>query len=274
MAGTKVARNEQQKMKKNRKTPVAKKKLSEVLREAFARLDVNSAAELCHYIPYNNQRLHHLTFKKMQKEDPETLIKLVHQNVLESEPTKLPPVVRKKKPTHQELNSAIQKALEKLNLSEQEEEKLCHYMPSKNGRYLHPLAYRAIKRKAPQKLAQEITTYILNQEKPSRILKSTKRVDHDNSALEKSPSSHNELFSPSQDKAAFQPPVGLFKEISQLTNLLGEFKESIQLETKRLPFPKKHLQYIQNELVRKIMNQEADDGLWEIFKELIKSRAV
>ena len=60
--------------------------LQSCIAKAISKVSAKKEGELCRYIPGDDGRLHHFTFKKMKKTEPEALQKMIEEHILEREP--------------------------------------------------------------------------------------------------------------------------------------------------------------------------------------------
>ena len=65
------------------------KTLEECIGRAINKINAKKAVDLCFYIPHKNGRLHHFTFGKLKKTEPEELQKLIEQHILQKEQPQL-----------------------------------------------------------------------------------------------------------------------------------------------------------------------------------------
>lgn len=72
--------------------------IEKILEKAMAKAQVQKESDLCHYIPIQGKRLHHLALVRMKKNSPGELENLLNQFVLEKNKLKkLPPRQRNKR---------------------------------------------------------------------------------------------------------------------------------------------------------------------------------
>lgn len=71
--------------------------LASVIDEAKQKLNIEKDILLCRYLPSKDGgHMHHFTFAKFSKEQPEQLIELIRTHILEGNPTRIPGKQRKK----------------------------------------------------------------------------------------------------------------------------------------------------------------------------------
>lgn len=59
--------------------------LEECISRAMQRVNAQKEAELCHYLPGKNGRLHHFAFGKMKKTQPLELLTMIREHILEKD---------------------------------------------------------------------------------------------------------------------------------------------------------------------------------------------
>jgi hypothetical protein len=72
-----------------------------------------------------------------------------------------------KESTHQEIDNCLNKALKKLGI--EDENLICHYLPSPKGGYIHHFTMRKMRQQAPQVLVELLKKHIIDQAHPRPI---------------------------------------------------------------------------------------------------------
>ena len=63
--------------------------LEEVISRAMSRINVKKETDLCQYLPGKSGRLHYFAFNKLKKHQPEILLNMVKEHILEKSSPKI-----------------------------------------------------------------------------------------------------------------------------------------------------------------------------------------
>lgn len=267
------------------------KELNEAIDQAMKKVKTDKELDLCFYIPHEGKRLHHFTYARLRAEQPKILQTLINDHILTKEPQKYVKTYKSKSgktslPLGQEeltLEDTIKSALKRKSLGLQKEEDICRYIPS--GKYfLHPMAFRSLKKKDPANLKSLIEEYVLKPKSPVLIEwkrqepSSLLQQDQKDSSIQPQPSKQDTSTSDSNKMAQL---------ITMMAKLIGEIQEQKIVKTKedtqedqlsadesllslsREYDSNRYLRTIQNQLIKRIRQREVDYELWDIYVDLI-----
>lgn len=143
-----------------------------------------------------------------------------------------------------QLETLIQAAVKKLGAKKEND--ICRYIPSSVGGYIHHFTMRKMKTEEPEQLAQLISKFIINTEKPSSV-KPKQR------AARGSRKRRDQFLFSKQD----------IDKMLNMARIAGD-KEMIRKLT-----PKKDLRSIKRELISSIRHGKIDQDLWTSYVEAI-----
>lgn len=143
-----------------------------------------------------------------------------------------------------QLESLIQAAVKKLGAKKEND--ICRYIPSSAGGYIHHFTMRKMKTEQPEQLAQMISKFIINADKPTSV-KPKQR------AARGSRKRRDQFLFSKQD----------IERMLNMARLAGD-KDMIRKLT-----PKKDLRSIKRELIASIRHGKVDQDLWTSYVEAI-----
>lgn len=143
-----------------------------------------------------------------------------------------------------QVESLIQTAVKKIGAKKEND--ICRYIPSSAGGYIHHFTMRKMKTEQPEQLAQMISKFIINVDKPSSV-KPKQR------AARGSRKRRDQFLFSKQD----------IERMLNMARLAGD-KEMIRKLT-----PKKDLRSIKRELIASIRHGKVDQDLWTSYVEAI-----
>lgn len=278
-----------QEIKKSTEIEGISDNLERTIEKAMDKVNAQKETDICSYISYYNGKLHPFTYENLKRNNPKKLLAMITKHVLSKEPK-----IQDKKPVSSQqddqnsLESIITKALKKKGLKLKKEEDVCRYIPKGKG-YLHPLAFRSLKRKNPEMLKEMIQQYVLDPGKPKAI--SWKRKGDF--------SSQNQLGKHAESKETEPSKIDqLLQKTSESIEILNQLIEHLKNQTsskiapnaqelskltestyiapntypQNLPEPirDRYLRTIQNQLIKQIRQKQADHELWGLFVELVE----
>ena len=252
--------------------------LEEFIEEAMMRTQVDKETSLCRYIPQGESHLHHVSYLKIKRDEPQRLKYLIKQNILDKKPEEIESgsiCSNPSGPLNKSLEGVIIKALTKLADEIEGEDELCRYIPHKDS-FLHPLAYRSLKYKNAKKLASLIKEHILTVESPERrpwVTSTCKGKKFES----KRKLSAKECFE--------ETPAEKSSKIDQLVEMMDKLAAKIERsqpekapsENKQVfiarsrynaSYRKNLLQVIQNQLIASVERGEIDHELWGCYASL------
>lgn len=274
--------------------PYVGQSLEACIKMAMEKLNIQNENALCKYIPYGEGHIHHFTYLKTKSSNPVQIRNLIKENILDRTPKRIPPKPRRRrskcyssdiqssheqdtKHEHEDLDTVISQAMNRKDLALSQEEDLCRYLP-KGDSFLHPLAYRSLKSKNPHKLAWMIKEYALRPSQP-QLLK-----------WQRSDQTFSDTLYPPQEKKNECIGDVEFKNDSKFDLILKQLDKLIRVSQEKTDRNKpekiseaefystcsskslttdKCVQYIQNQLIIKILRKEIDQHLWDCFVEVI-----
>jgi len=215
--------------------PYIGQSLEECVKEAMATLNVQNESSICKYIPYGEGYIHHFTYMKMKSSNPVQIRNLIKDHILDRNPKRIPPKPRKRRHKFQtnngftfheeaseceeeDLSTVIFQAMSRQDLAIEKEEDLCRYLP-RGDSFLHPLAYRSLKRNNPRKLAHLIKEYVIKPVEP-QILKWKK--------LDQNPSEAPHPFRERKVKGCYKEETESDSKVDQILKQLDQLTQSIQ----------------------------------------------
>lgn len=142
------------------------------------------------------------------------------------------------------LESLIQNAVKKLGAKKEND--ICRFIPSSAGGYIHHFTMRKMKTEQPEQLAQMISKFIINVDKPSSVKPKPR-------AARGSRKRRDQFLFSKQD----------IDRMLNMARLAGD-KEMIRKLT-----PKKDLRSIKRELIASIRHGKVDQELWTSYVEVI-----
>lgn len=143
-----------------------------------------------------------------------------------------------------QLENLILSAVKKLGAKKEND--ICRYIPSSTGGYIHHFTMRKMKTEAPEQLAQMISKFIINVDKPSSV-KPKQR------AARGSRKRRDQFLFSKQD----------IDRMLHMARLAGD-KDMIRKLT-----PKKDLRTVKRELISSIRHGKVDQDLWTSYAESI-----
>lgn len=143
-----------------------------------------------------------------------------------------------------QLESIIQAAVKKLGAKKEND--ICRYIPSSAGGYIHHFTMRKMKTEQPEQLANMISKFIINSEKPASVKPKPR-------AARGSRKRRDQFLFSKQD----------IDRMLNMARLAGD-KEMIRKLT-----PKKDLRSIKRELISSIRHGKVDQDLWISYVEAI-----
>lgn len=144
----------------------------------------------------------------------------------------------------QNLNTAIEKALHKVNAKK--EKQICRFIPGPRGGYIHHFTFKKLKEKEPEKCLSLIEEFILTPPKP-RELDPTPRAPR---GLNRS---NNQI----------KLPNDMVNRIIHIARKTGDRPLLSKLLAAR------PLNQVKRELMRSIRDNKANQELWEAYKEAV-----
>jgi len=278
------------KTKKTTLPPNISTNLEQTLERAMEKVKAKKESDVCLYVPYGDGRLHHFTFQKLKKTEPIKLLNILDEHILSIKPKKYERKYKAKKAPslvkdENSLEAVIDQALKRKSLKLKKETDICRYLPHGNV-YMHPLAFRSLKTKDPEKLKEMVKEYVLIPKKPKILIwHRTKKPLHQDPQLQEESSLQNNpqttrgektdqlLETMSQLLQALQNPKDPHTEDTRQDShksgqaLIDEverdnrkvFSESVQ---------DRYLRTIQNQLIKRIREKQVDYELWDAFVEL------
>lgn len=283
-------------------TDFRKMSLEEVVKIAAKKIGAKKPSDICFYTPYQGKRLHHGTMETLSKRDPEILKNLIIDHILSKQPQKYGKGLGaiKESPTstpssedRQVLEETLRKSFKKRSLKLKEEKDICRYIPW-NGRFMHPQAWKLLKRTEPKKLIELIQEHVLSPKNPKKI-KWTRKDSLFHMKLDNEASNQKETTVERPVKREkLENPSKLDDLCSLMKDLLHEFKtqkESLRnLHREEVPirkehsspkgqrqnnaFPERYLRTIQNQLIKKIRKKEVDFELWDAFVDFVEGQGL
>lgn len=143
-----------------------------------------------------------------------------------------------------QLENLIQTAVKKIGAKKEND--ICRFIPSNAGGYIHHFTMRKMKTEQPEQLAQMISKFIINVDKPSSV-KPKQR------AARGSRKRRDQFLFSKQD----------IERMLNMARIAGD-KEMIRKLT-----PKKDLRSIKRELIASIRHGKVDQDLWTSYVEAI-----
>lgn len=143
-----------------------------------------------------------------------------------------------------QLESLILSAVKKIGAKKEND--ICRYIPSSTGGYIHHFTMRKMKTEQPDQLAQMISKFIINPDKPSSV-KPKQR------AARGSRKRRDQFLFSKQD----------IDRMLHMARLAGD-KDMIRKLT-----PKKDLRTVKRELISSIRHGKVDQDLWTSYVESI-----
>ena len=148
------------------------------------------------------------------------------------------------KNTQQNLDTAIEKALQKIQGNKEKE--VCRYLPGPRGGYIHHFTFKKLKAKEPAKCLALIEEFILNVAEP-RELDPTPRA----------PRGLN------RNSNQIKLPNEMVNRIIQIAREAGDHSLLSKLLAGR------PLNQVKRDLIRSIRDNKANQELWEAYKQAI-----
>lgn len=263
--------------------------LKNTVERAMQKVAAEKESDLCSYISYNGKRLHHYTYNKMKRDEPNTVVKLIKDHILDRAPVKLmkkyQPRVPKESPQSEQapaeqlspsLERVIDKAMRRRSLKIKKEEDICRFLPNGN-RFLHPLAYRKLKAYDPDHLRDMIETHVLIPKSPKRIEWSPEGSSHSKDQKKASLTVEANPVETQDDQSGKIDQ--LMEVMSRILKKLDGDLPAKKSSSSEEPFAEsqsqtrhqhdRYLRTIQNQLVKRIRNKEVDYELWDSYVDLV-----
>lgn len=252
--------------------------LEEFIEEAMMRTQVDKETSLCRYIPQGESHLHHVSYLKIKRDEPQRLKYLIKQNILDKKPEEIESGTTYHNPSgplNRNLEIVIAEALDKLADEVEGEDELCRYIPHKDS-FLHPLAYRSLKHKNAKKLASLIKEHILSVESPERRLWVTSTCKG-KKPISKPKPDMKEYF----EKAVLEKDSKIDQLIEMMDKIASKMEhpeleqtpsESEQVFAARschnTSSQRSVLQVVRNQLIASIQRGEINHELWGCYSSL------
>lgn len=250
--------------------------LEDMIQEAMERTDVERETLLCRYISLDGKPLHHVTYLRLKKQNSKRLKYLIKQNILDKNPEKVKndfEKIRMASPKGtKKLLETISLAMKKLGAEIESEEEICRYLPHKES-FMHPMAYRSLKLKNPEKLIKLLNQHVLIPENPRRLAWKTSITDVKRPAKEK-----GAILPEWQPKQTLEGANldSLTEAIKQLSAKLDKGEDCCSVQEAIQPpiheygrsLHKNVLYTIKNQLIASIQRGEIDHELWGCYASL------
>lgn len=147
--------------------------------------------------------------------------------------------------TNEELKSAIEKAIKKVNGGKENE--LCRYIPIESGGYIHHFTFRKLKTENPKWLLDQIKKYIIDASKPQTVTPKSR-------APRGSRKRRDQLHFTKHD----------IERILHMARMAGD-KDMIRKLTQ------KDLKQIKRELIASIKSGRIEPDLWNCYVEAVSN---
>jgi len=144
------------------------------------------------------------------------------------------------------LESLIHNAIKKVG--GRKENDLCRYIPVSTGGYMHHFTLRKLKTEAPEELAELITKFIIQSDKPTNVTPKQR-------AARGSRKRRDQLVFSKQD----------------IERMLFMARQANDKEMVRKLTPKKDLRTVKRELLSSIRHGRVEQELWNTYVEAINS---
>ena len=138
--------------------------LEEIIKIALKRTGSSKELDLCAYLSTLDRPFSPSTYLRLKDNDRQTLLKLIREKILDTDPYKLPNKIQAPATgasyTGKSLEECIKEAMSKVNALRATA--LCKYIPSDKGGYIHHFTFLKMKSSNPIHLRNLIQEHILD----------------------------------------------------------------------------------------------------------------
>ena len=243
--------------------------IEDSISKAMEKVGVRNPNQLCKFIPFEGGHLHHFTMEKLKKTNRDRLEEMLKTHILNKESPKVFPAktrkpYKKKYRTPQykktldrnSLEGCIALAMQRKNLKLNKENDLCRYLPTEEGKRLHYLAFKKMRKSEPNKLKAMIEKYLLIPKRPQLI--QSARVQKELSPSKETP------INPSLTEKLVYSIDQLIHTLRNKNTPYSDKKEN------SMNLLQRSLKAVQFQLIQSIQNKGIDPELWETYVLMVK----